>query len=101
MKGSLVLAALALVLGVFSASREAHAGGSSSGQAQGGSNAQLQQLQRIDPPVQTDPVGNAIIGGAVSGTLNGSAAAAAAGYLRSLAIGTAVQAAHGSAAPAR
>lgn len=49
-----------------------------------------QRLERIDPPIQSDPLGNALIGGAVTGTMRG-AAAGAASALRSATLGSAVQ----------
>lgn len=49
-----------------------------------------QRLERVDPPIRPDPVGNALIGGAVTGTMRG-AAAGAASAARSGAIGGTVQ----------
>lgn len=40
--------------------------------------AEIQRLQAYDKPVRTDPVGNALLGGAVTGLVTGSAGAAAA-----------------------
>ncbi len=71
--------------------------------------AQIQErarLERVDPPIRPDPLGNAIIGGAASGAFKGTVTAgarsisdavkagAAAGALstaRGAAVGTAVQ----------
>jgi uncharacterized membrane-anchored protein YitT (DUF2179 family) len=71
--------------------------------------AQIQErarLERVDPPIRPDPLGNAIIGGVVSGAFKGAVTAgagsisdavkagAAAGALsmsRGAAVGTAVQ----------
>lgn len=36
--------------------------------------AEDQRLQRVDPPIKKDPLGNALIGGGVSGALRGAAA---------------------------
>ena len=36
--------------------------------------AENQRLQRVDPPIKKDPLGNALIGGGVSGALRGAAA---------------------------
>ncbi|MBR1147503.1 hypothetical protein [Bradyrhizobium sp. AUGA SZCCT0431] len=51
-----------------------------------------QRLERVDPPIRPDPIGNALIGGAVTGTIRG-ATAGAVSTLRSGAVGTAVQSA--------
>jgi hypothetical protein len=40
--------------------------------------AEIQRVQKYDKPVRTDPVGNALLGGAVTGVVTGSATAAAA-----------------------
>ena len=57
--------------------------------------AQIQEqkrLEKVDPPIRPDPVGNALIGGAVTGTMKG-AAAGALSTVRGAGVGTAVQAA--------
>jgi predicted Rossmann-fold nucleotide-binding protein len=52
--------------------------------------AERQRLERVDPPIHPDPLGNALIGGGVTGVMKG-AAAGAASAIRGAAIGTAVQ----------
>jgi hypothetical protein len=52
--------------------------------------AERQRLEKVDPPIRPDPVGNALIGGAVTGSMKG-AAAGAVSAIRGAAIGTAVQ----------
>lgn len=51
---------------------------------------EIERLERVDPPVRPDPLGNALIGGGVTGTMKG-AAAGAASAVRSGAIGATVQ----------
>lgn len=55
--------------------------------------AEIQRLERVDPPVRPDPVGNALIGGGVSGVMRGSVGAAAGAFGRGAAIGTAAESA--------
>ena len=50
------------------------------------------RLEKVDSPIRPDPVGNALIGGAVTGTMKG-AAAGAVSATRGAGVGTAVQAA--------
>src|SRR5262245_40510025 len=48
--------------------------------------AERQRLQRVDPPIQKDPLGNALIGGGITGVLKGSFAAGAAAAARGTAV---------------
>jgi len=50
-----------------------------------------QRLERIDPPIQKDPLGNGLIGGGVIGIVRGSAAAAAQAVVTSTLMGAAIQ----------
>jgi hypothetical protein len=52
---------------------------------------ELRRLDRVDPPIRPDPLGNALMGGVVTGTLKG-AAAGAASAARGVAISSGVQA---------
>ena len=54
--------------------------------------AEYQRLERVDPPIRPDPVGNALIGGGVSGAMTGSVGAAAGAFGRGTAIGAGVEA---------
>lgn len=51
-----------------------------------------QRLDAVDPPIQKDPLGNALIGGGVTGIMKG-AGAGAASVVKGTALGTAVEAA--------
>jgi hypothetical protein len=53
--------------------------------------AERQRLERIDPPIQKDPLGNALIGGGVTGLVRGSAAAAARAVINGTAVRAAIQ----------
>jgi hypothetical protein len=53
--------------------------------------AERQRLERIDPPIKKDPLGNALIGGGVTGIVRGSAAAAARAVVTGTAAGAAIQ----------
>ena len=50
---------------------------------------EVDRLKIVDKPVRPDPIGNALIGGAVAGVVRGSATAAATGVASRVAIGTA------------
>ncbi len=51
---------------------------------------ELNRLERVDPPVRPDPIGNALIGGGVTSAMKGVGAGAVSA-IRGAAIGTAVQ----------
>lgn len=53
------------------------------------------RLEKVDPPIRPDPIGNALIGGAVTGTMKG-AAAGAVSAVRGGAIGSTIQEAKSS-----
>ena len=53
--------------------------------------AERQCLEKIDPPIQKDPLGNAIIGGGVSGVVRGSVGAAARAIVTGTATGATMQ----------
>jgi hypothetical protein len=55
--------------------------------------AERQRLDRVDPPIQKDPLGNAIIGAGITGLVTGSAAAAARAMVTGTVTGAAIQAA--------
>lgn len=55
--------------------------------------AERQRLDRVDPPIQKDPLGNALIGAGVTGLVTGSAAAATRAIVTGTATGAAIQAA--------
>src|SRR5215469_1296102 len=50
-----------------------------------------QRLEKVDPPIQTDPLGNALIGGGLTGIVTGSAGAAGRAVLTGTAMGAALQ----------
>jgi hypothetical protein len=50
-----------------------------------------QRLEKIDPPIQKDPLGDAIIGGGVTGIVRGSVGAAARAIVTGTAAGAAMQ----------
>jgi hypothetical protein len=52
--------------------------------------AEEERLTRIDPPVRPDPVGNALIGGAVSGAISGPVAGVAT-FVRQAVTGSAIE----------
>jgi predicted Rossmann-fold nucleotide-binding protein len=52
--------------------------------------AEAQRVEKADRPVRPDPLGNALIGGGVTGAMSG-AAAGAASAVRGAAIGTAIE----------
>lgn len=53
--------------------------------------AEDKRLREYDKPVREDPIGNALIGGAVTGVLKGGAAAGAQSAVKGAATGTATQ----------
>jgi hypothetical protein len=53
--------------------------------------AERQRLDRVDPPVQKDPLGNALIGAGITGVVTGSAAAAARAVVTGTVTGAAIQ----------
>ncbi|MCB9812079.1 hypothetical protein H6778_00255 [Candidatus Nomurabacteria bacterium] len=55
--------------------------------------SEMRRLEQVDPPIRPDPVGNAIIGGVVAGTVKGSAAAVGAEVVKK--VGTAIGIEHG------
>jgi hypothetical protein len=50
------------------------------------------RVQKVDPPIHPDPVGNGLLGGAAGGLVGGGLAGAAAGAARSATVGTVIQA---------
>jgi hypothetical protein len=53
---------------------------------------EIARVNRVDPPIKPDPLGNALIGGAVTGTMKG-AAAGALSIVNGTAVGQAIQSA--------
>lgn len=54
------------------------------------SKAELERLDKVDPPIKEDPVGNAIIGGVATGSIKG-AVAGAISAARGALVGGAIQ----------
>jgi hypothetical protein len=50
-----------------------------------------QRLEKIDPPIEKDPLGNAIIGGSLTGIVRGSVGATANAIVTGTAAGAAMQ----------
>jgi hypothetical protein len=53
--------------------------------------AERQRLERIDPPIRKDPLGNALIGAGAAGLVRGSATAAGRAIITGTAVGAALQ----------
>lgn len=87
---SVVVASLALTAG-YAAQAQAQAAnaGAKFNQAERAQAQELRRLEKVDPPIKEDIVGNALVGGAVTGTLRGAAAGAAAAVRSGALTGTA------------
>jgi len=55
--------------------------------------AEIERIEQNDPPLKDDPLGNALVGGAVTGAMTGSVSAAATDVATSTAIDATVDAA--------
>lgn len=91
---SFVAVAALLSLGVFHLGAQAQGAGAGAdfNMADRAKVREQTRLEKVDPPIRPDPLGNALIGGAVTGTMKG-AAAGATSAIRSGAAGAAVQSA--------
>jgi hypothetical protein len=53
--------------------------------------AERQRLDRVDPPIQKDPLGDAIISGGIAGLTTGSVVAGARAFITTTAMGLATE----------
>lgn len=85
------LAAFALSLGfAVDAVAQAANAGADFNKAERARAQEDRRLQKVDPPIKPDPLGNAIMGGVVTGAMRG-AAAGAVSTVRGAAVGGALQ----------